>query len=175
MSDSETLDAVAECPSVIQPALRTEQLLPAGYLGPTSFIAGLEENVDLFLHGEQFNTGGSENSTIAPSPGLVKRTAEILRCLQDFSAIKNLAQKYYSISQTAVIPSPLILNALDELEVTVNAILFGPASDEQLFTFSTFVIHNTSKALEFYWPFSSLGDHWSYMRSSRPGQLFRAS
>ncbi|CAG7950314.1 unnamed protein product [Penicillium nalgiovense] len=147
MSDSETLDAVAECPSVIQPALRTEQLLPEGYLGPTSFIAGLEENVDLF-HGEQFNTGGSENSTIAPSPGLVKRTAEVLRCLQDFSAIKNLVQKYYGVSQTAVIPSSLILNALDELEVTVNASLFGPASDEQLFTFSTFVIHNTSEALK---------------------------
>jgi hypothetical protein len=148
MSDSETLDAVAEFPSVIQPALRAEQLLPAGYLGPTSFIAGLEENVDLFLHDQQSNTGGSENPTMAPSPGLVRRTTEVLRCLQDFSAIKNLVQKYYSVSQTAVIPSSLILDALDELEVTVNAILFGPASDEQMLTFSTFVMHNTSKTLK---------------------------
>ncbi|CAG8907301.1 unnamed protein product [Penicillium egyptiacum] len=148
MSDSETLDVVAGYPSVIDPALRTEQLLPAGYLGPTSFIAGLEENVDLFVRGEQFNPDGSENSAIPPSPGLVKRTAEVLRCLQDFSAIKNLVQKYYSVSQTAVIPSSLILNALDELQVTVNASLFGSASDDQLVTFSTFVIRNTSKALK---------------------------
>ncbi|CDM32811.1 Zn(2)-C6 fungal-type DNA-binding domain [Penicillium roqueforti FM164] len=148
MSDSETLDAVAPCPSVIQPALRTEQMLPAGYLGPTSFIAGLEESVDLFTHGEQSNTDGRENSAIAPSPALVKRTAEVLRCLQHFPAIKNLVHKYYSVSQTAVIPSPFILNALDELEVTVNGSLFGSASDERLFTFSTFVTHNTSKALQ---------------------------
>ncbi|CAP79554.1 Pc23g00600 [Penicillium rubens Wisconsin 54-1255] len=124
MSDSETLDAVAPCPSVIQPALRTEQMLPAGYLD------------------------GRENSAIAPSPALVKRTAEVLRCLQHFPAIKNLVHKYYSVSQTAVIPSPFILNALDELEVTVNGSLFGSASDERLFTFSTFVTHNTSKALQ---------------------------
>jgi hypothetical protein len=123
-------------------------MLPAGYLGPTSFIAGLEESVDLFTHGEQSNTDGRENSAIAPSPALVKRTAEVLRCLQHFPAIKNLVHKYYSVSQTAVIPSPFILNALDELEVTVNGSLFGSASDERLFTFSTFVTHNTSKALQ---------------------------
>ncbi|OQE63934.1 hypothetical protein PENNAL_c0236G06588 [Penicillium nalgiovense] len=148
MSDSETLDAVAPCPSVIQPALRTEQLLPAGYLGPTSFIAGLEESFDLFTYGEQSNTDGRENSAIAPSPALVKRTVEVLRCLQHFPAIKNLVHKYYSVSQTAVIPSSFILNALDELEVTVNGSLFGSASDERLFTFSTFVTHNTSNALQ---------------------------
>ncbi|KAJ5314094.1 uncharacterized protein N7443_000978 [Penicillium atrosanguineum] len=148
-SDSETLDAVAERPSVCHPAPRTDQLLPAGYLGPTSFIAGFEESVDFgFQASEQCNTDGRENSVMVPSPGLVKRTAEVLSCLRDFSYIKNLVQEYYSVSQIAVIPSSFILNTLDELEVTVKGSLFGTASDEQLLKFSTLVIQNTSKALK---------------------------
>lgn len=123
-------------------------MLPAGYLGPTSFVAGFGEGVDLFLEGsEQFHTDGCGNSAMPPPPGFVKRTADVLRCLQDFHAIKNMVQEYYSVSQTAVIPSSFILNTLDELEVTFNESMFGTASDERLSKFSKFVIHNTSNPL----------------------------
>lgn len=146
--DFENLDVVEDRPSLILPD-RTYQMLPAGYLGPMSFVAGFGEGVDLLLEGsEQFNTDGCGNSAMAPPLGLVKRTAEVFRSLQDFSAIKNMVQEYYSVSQTAVIPSSFILNALDELEVTFNENMFGTASDEQLSTFSKFVIHNTSKVLK---------------------------
>ncbi|OQD80067.1 hypothetical protein PENANT_c039G07129 [Penicillium antarcticum] len=97
-SDSEVLDVIAERSPVANPVYQTKKLLLAGYLGPTSFISGLEEKV--------------------------------LHCLHDFSAIKNLVQKFYGVSQTVVIACSLILNALDGLEATFNESELGIAFDE---------------------------------------------
>jgi hypothetical protein len=139
---------MAECLPAMRPPLPNSQLLPAGYLGPTSFIAGLKESVDFFSRGgDPFNTDIRDRITMEFSPELAKKTMEVFRCLGDFSLIRNLVQEYYSVTQTAVIASPLILNALNEIEVTVNGGMFSTASDEQLDTFSTFVILNTSREL----------------------------
>lgn len=126
-----------------------DQLLSAGYLGPTSFIAGFEEGGDLIPNvNEQLTEDGCERSAMAPSPRWIKRTTEVLRCLKSFSTIKALIQEYYSVSQTAVIASPFILNALDEIEITANEILFETAADEQLFALSAFIIQNTGKTFK---------------------------
>lgn len=85
---------------------------------------------------------------MATPPVLVKRTADVLRCLQEFTTIKNLVRGYYSISQTAVIPSPFILNALDELEIVIDGGMFERSSDEQLMTFGKFVLQNTGKSFK---------------------------
>lgn len=148
-SNSGTLDVAADRSSVVHPEIRANNQLLAGYLGPTSFVAGFEGGLDVFFQdGLLVNANGCENPAMATPPVLVKRTADILRYLQEFSTIKNLVREYYSISQTAVIPSPFILNALDELEITIDGGMFETSSDEQLMTFGKFVLHNTSKSFE---------------------------
>ncbi|KAJ5243044.1 uncharacterized protein N7469_001371 [Penicillium citrinum] len=148
-SNPGTLDVAADRSSVIRPEIRANNQLTAGYLGPTSFVAGFEGVLDVFFQDvEQFNANGCENPAMATPPVLVKRTADVLRCLQEFTTIKNLVRGYYSISQTAVIPSPFILNALDELEIVIDGGMFERSSDEQLMTFGTFVLQNTGKSFK---------------------------
>lgn len=140
---------MAEHPSVIHSTPRTYELLPAGYLGPTSFLAGFEESGDLISNaGEQSTEDGRESPAMAPSPWWIKRATEVLCCLNSFSTIKTLIQEYYSVSQIAVIASPLILNALNEIEITVNESLSETAADEQLFALSALIIQNTSKTFK---------------------------
>lgn len=134
---------------VIHTTPQIDHLLSAGYLGPTSFIAGFEEGGDLIPNvNEQLTEDGCERSAMAPSAWWIKRTTEVLRCLKSFSTIKALIQEYYSVSQTAVIASPFILNALDEIEITVNEFLFENAADEQLVSFSAFIVQNTGKSFK---------------------------
>lgn len=148
-SRSEALSPDAETSSIIHSTPRTEQSLPAGYLGPTSFVAGLEDDGDLISNaGEQSAQDGREGLAISPTPWWVQRAAEVLRSLKSFSAIRHLIQEYYAVSQTAVIASPLALNAFAEIEITFRESLSETATNEQLTALSTSIIQNTGKTFK---------------------------
>ncbi|KAJ5679264.1 Transcription factor [Penicillium macrosclerotiorum] len=123
-----------------------------GYLGPTSFVAGLEDDGYLISDaGEQSSQDASEGLAISPIPWWRMRLAEVLRSLQSFSTIRHLIQEYYAVTQAAVIPSPVILNALAEIEITLCESL--PAATDtiantQFSTLSTSIVQNTRKSFK---------------------------
>ena len=134
-----------DIPSIIH-STRTEQLLLGGYLGPTSFLPGLEDDGDLIPNaGDQSAQGGRGGLTNAPSPWWAKRVAEVLRSLSNFPAIKDLIHEYYEVTQTAVIASPFILNALAGIEIPFIESLPDTATSEELSTLSAYIIQNTEK------------------------------
>lgn len=135
----------ADTPSIIHSNPRTEQSLTAGYLGPTSFVAGLDDGDLVSNADEQSAQDGRESLAISPTSWWVKRVAEALRSLGSFYAIRHLIQEYYKVTQTAVIASPLVLNALTEIEITFRERLSETATNEQLTALSTSIIQNTGK------------------------------
>lgn len=141
-SPSDALDPEADISSIIQSTPQTDQLLPTGYLGPTSFVVGLEDD------GGLISNAPSEDLAASPTRQWVKRVAELLRSLKNFSTIRDLIQEYYAATQTAVIASRFVLNALAEIEVTVHESLSETATSEQLTTLSTFIIKNTGKTFK---------------------------
>lgn len=120
----------------------------------------------MFQQGEQVNPNGHENPVVATPPVLVKRTAHVLRCLQELSSIKILVREYYSVSQTAVIPAPFILNTLDELEITINGGMFETSSEEGLMRFGEFVMYNTSASFEIQQESNGFSFHKTFSGSS---------
>jgi hypothetical protein len=115
-----------------------------GYLGPTSFVGGLEDDSDLISNSDQLTQNGGEGLAISPTSWWVKRAIEVFRSLEDFATIKRLIQEYYAVTQTAVIASPVVLSAIEEIEITFRESLSGTATNQELTAFSTCIIQNTS-------------------------------
>ncbi|KAJ5668548.1 Transcription factor [Penicillium maclennaniae] len=147
-SRSETLGSEADIPSIIHSTPRTGESLPTGYLGPTSFVLGPEDDGDLISNaGEHSAQGGRGGLVIAPSPLWMKRVSEVLHSLTNFLTIKHLIHEYYEVTQTAVIASPLILNALAEIEITFES-LSDNGTSEHLSALSASIIQNTAKTFQ---------------------------
>ncbi|PYI16139.1 hypothetical protein BO99DRAFT_466555 [Aspergillus violaceofuscus CBS 115571] len=114
--------------SACNPAIETP--LPAGYLGPTSFLDAFAETRDT---DKQPPMPTQTEAAEALPAYWAHKVAEILRWLKDLPIIEHLVHEYYRLSQSAAIPAPFILNAL--------ASFLGDT------TSATSVIHNTSKRL----------------------------
>ncbi|PYI03170.1 hypothetical protein BO78DRAFT_323586 [Aspergillus sclerotiicarbonarius CBS 121057] len=100
---------------------RVDRSLPAGYLGPTSFVAALAEDREMMSVSTNPVSEGQDNSELASLPSYwVQKTTEVLDCLQDLPTIQQLVQEYYDVSQAAAIPAPLILNSLDQLSIDIQ-------------------------------------------------------
>ena len=152
-SRSETLGPESTTiPSIIHSTPRSAQSLPTGYLGPTSFVVqGPEDDGDLFSDADEHPARSGhedEGPAAAPSSLWVKRVSEVLRSLENFSSIKSLIYEYYDVTETAVIASPLILRALNEIEITFIENLPRNGAREQLFALHATIIQNTAKAFK---------------------------
>ncbi|KAE8143368.1 hypothetical protein BDV38DRAFT_277393 [Aspergillus pseudotamarii] len=124
--------------------LVTTRSLPTGYLGPTSFVAALEEDHE-FVSSPSDQLSQDDATTAFPSDlplYWVQRTAEILRCLQDFPTIDQLVCEYYKLSKAAVIPS-LLLNALPSIQTVIDAAQLHKSPPEQVAR----VLQNTKHVL----------------------------
>ncbi|KAE8401934.1 hypothetical protein BDV37DRAFT_167924 [Aspergillus pseudonomiae] len=113
--------------------LITSRSLPTGYLGPTSFVAALEEDHELVSSPSDRQLQDDAGTAFPSELPLywIQRTAEILRCLQDFPTIKQLVCEYYGLSKAAVIPS-LVLNALPSIQVTIEEAQLHKSPPEQV-------------------------------------------
>jgi hypothetical protein len=143
-----TLGSEADIPSIIHSTPRTWQPLPTGYLRPTSFVLGPEDDGDLISNaGEHSAQGGRGGIVIAPGHLWMKRVSEVLRSLTTFPSIKRLIHEYYDVTQTAVIASPLILHTLAEIEITFES-LPDNGTSEHLSALSSSIIQNTAKTFK---------------------------
>ena len=124
--------------------LVTARSLPTGYLGPTSFVAALEEDHE-FVSSPSDRLSQEHATTTFPSDlplYWVQRTAEILRCLQDFPTIDQLVCEYYKLSKAAVIPS-LLLDAIPSIQTMIDAAQLHKSPPEQVAR----VLQNTKHVL----------------------------
>ncbi|KNG88306.1 hypothetical protein ANOM_002491 [Aspergillus nomiae NRRL 13137] len=124
--------------------LITSRSLPTGYLGPTSFVAALEEDHELVSSPSDRRLQDDAGTAFPSELPLywIQRTAEILRCLQDFPTIKQIVCEYYGLSKAAVIPS-LLLNALPSIQVTIEEAQLHKSPPEQVAR----VLQNTKHVL----------------------------
>ncbi|OGM48494.1 fungal specific transcription factor [Aspergillus bombycis] len=122
----------------------TSYSLPTGYLGPTSFVAALEEDHELVSSPSDRQLQDDAGTTFPSELPLywIQQTAEILRCLQDFPTIKQLVDEYYGLSKAAVIPS-LVLNALPSIQSTIDETQLHNSPPEQVAR----VLQNTKHVL----------------------------
>ncbi|GIJ83585.1 hypothetical protein Asppvi_002409 [Aspergillus pseudoviridinutans] len=97
---------------------RSDHLLSAGYLGPTSFVSVLGEG-----DGANELVPTADESTAASSvPGWwVKRATEVVGHLVEFPTLKQSILEFYGVSQAAVIAAPFVLNALSQMQDTYHA------------------------------------------------------
>ncbi|KAJ5584600.1 uncharacterized protein N7459_004400 [Penicillium hispanicum] len=93
---------------VLQTATRNKPLL-SGYLGPTSFVSPLCDDVDLAADGQNLEVEAAQR--ILP-PYWVQKLSEVLLTLGDFTTSEALIREYYALSQAAVITAPFVLNSL---------------------------------------------------------------
>ncbi|OJJ98523.1 hypothetical protein ASPACDRAFT_45036 [Aspergillus aculeatus ATCC 16872] len=112
--------------SACNPEIETP--LPAGNLGPTSFLDAFAETRDT---DKQPPTATQTEAAEALPAYWAHKVAEILRWLKELPIIEHLVHEYYRLSQSAAIPAPFILNAL--------ASLLGDTAS------ATSVLHITSK------------------------------
>ncbi|KAM5442966.1 hypothetical protein MferCBS31731_001839 [Microsporum ferrugineum] len=126
------------------PSSRQDGLLPAGYLGPTSFISALEEDSELVCSAKEQPQGGPE--FVAAQPWWTQRAIKAIGHLNEFPVMKQLIQNYYSMSQSAAIAAPLVFDTLARIEITYNEKLGG--TNEQLSVLTTSIIRNTQEVLD---------------------------
>ncbi|PKX93881.1 transcription factor domain-containing protein [Aspergillus novofumigatus IBT 16806] len=97
---------------------RSDHLLSAGYLGPTSFVSVLGEGDGA----NELVTAADESSAASSVPAWwVKRATEIVGHLVEFPTLKQLILEFYGVSQAAVIAAPFVLNALSQMQDTYHA------------------------------------------------------
>ncbi|PIG79208.1 fungal specific transcription factor [Aspergillus arachidicola] len=135
--------------------LVTARSLPTGYLGPTSFVAALEDDHELVSSPSERQSHHDAGTALPSDLPLywVQRTAEILRCLEDFSTITQLVCEYYRLSKAAVIPS-LILNALPAIQTMIDEAQLHKGPLEQVAR----VLQNTKQLLHV--PSTMTGRHF---------------
>lgn len=97
---------------------RSDHLLLAGYLGPTSFVSVLGEG-----DGANELVPAADESTAASSVPAwwVKRATEVVGHLVEFPTLKQLILEFYGVSQAAVIAAPFVVNALSQMQDTYHA------------------------------------------------------
>lgn len=89
-----------------------------GYLGPISFVASFEED-QARVSSPNDRHGYDKVEMISNLPALLRywvdETKKVLGYLKDLPIMEQLVREYYSMSESAPIPGPLVLNALDEV------------------------------------------------------------
>lgn len=106
---------------------RSDHLLSAGYLGPTSFVSVLGEGDGA----NELVTAADESSAASSVPAWwAKRASEVVGHLVVFPALKQLILEFYGVSQAAVIAAPFILNALSQMQDTYHAYLLDQGEAE---------------------------------------------
>ncbi|RHZ61038.1 hypothetical protein CDV55_106320 [Aspergillus turcosus] len=97
---------------------RSDHLLSAGYLGPTSFVSVLGEGDGA----NELVPAADESTTASSVPAWwVKRATEVVGHLVEFPTLKQLILDFYGVSQAAVIAAPFVLNALSQMQDTYHA------------------------------------------------------
>ncbi|KAF7588523.1 hypothetical protein BBP40_005550 [Aspergillus hancockii] len=119
--------------------------LPTGYLGPTSFVAALEEDRELVSSPSDLQL--QDGAGTAPLAGLpldcVQKTVVILSCLKDFPTIEQLVREYYKLSPAAVI-LPLILHALPSIRTMIDETQLHKSPADQV----ALVLRNTKQMFQ---------------------------
>lgn len=138
---------------------------PTGYLGPTSFVSSLCDDVD-------FSSDDRGMEIITPSRVLpsfwVQKVSDVLLALADFAPIEAVIREYYGLSQASVIPGPFILNSLAPVEDMTKCLLLTRKTGESRSLLTTKVIQNTVN--NFHVPSSVAGKDF---HSSYTGQAIR--
>ncbi|KAK2873490.1 hypothetical protein FQN49_002327 [Arthroderma sp. PD_2] len=137
--------------TTIPSSSRSDRLLPAGYLGPTSFVAALEEDGESISSTTQQPQGGPEFTAIyssIPQSWWMQRAAEAIGHLKEFSIMKDLIHNYCNISQSLAIAAPLVFNALAQIEITCNENLSDTTTNEQILALTGLVVKNTGQAFD---------------------------
>ncbi|GFG22711.1 hypothetical protein IFM61606_02576 [Aspergillus udagawae] len=106
---------------------RSDHLLSAGYLGPTSFVSVLGEGDGA----NELVTATDESTAASSVPAWwVKRATEVVGHLVEFPTLKQLILEFYGLSQAAVIAAPFVLNALSQMQDTYHAYQLGQGETE---------------------------------------------
>ncbi|GFG20015.1 hypothetical protein IFM5058_10423 [Aspergillus udagawae] len=109
------------------PGSRSDHLLSAGYLGPTSFVSVLGEGDGA----NELVTATDESTAASSVPAWwVKRATEVVGHLVEFPTLKQLILEFYGLSQAAVIAAPFVLNALSQMQDTYHAYQLGQGETE---------------------------------------------
>lgn len=123
---------------------RSKPLL-SGYFGPTSSVSPLTDDVDMASH---------ESS---PDPAVAQRVlpaywaqkvSEVLLSLGDFIAIEALVREYYTLSQSAVIPAPYILDSLSSMRSMCSELMSAGDIDEFVTSLTVRIIQNTAETFK---------------------------
>lgn len=144
-SGSENMGLTTGVNSLLPLSSRSDHSLPTVYFGPTSSITVIED-------GNELNTleqGSAEGLTVhltTSASWSTQGATEVVECLRDFPIIKTLIHDYYNVSQSAVIASPLILQALAQIEVTYQDNLLG--NPEQISELTAFILTNTERPFD---------------------------
>lgn len=147
-------------------ATRRSKPLLSGYFGPTSFVTPLTDDVDLASH---------ESS---PDPEVVQRVlpaywaqkvSEVLLSLGDFTVIEALVREYYTLSQSAVIPAPYILNSLSSVKSMCKEIISASDIDEFVSSLTVRIIQNTAETFKV--PESTRGKDFHSIFTGRNARL----
>lgn len=124
-------------------AARNRPIL-SGYFGPMSFLSPLTDAGDLAPAGKNLESNAIRD--VSPSYW-VQKIIEILHTIGDFTIVEGLVREYYSLSQSAVIPAPFVVNSLDPLK----AALFECGDKnygESIKELTVQIIHNTAEIFE---------------------------
>lgn len=138
------------------PDAESAQTYRPGYLGPTSYAAGLPRDDYLNQSSHRRNSDGSDASDheltfqhyISKSTRM-RMTLDVLSSLRHICLIERLVLEYCESNQAGTVAAPIILNSLVSIKTTVEKFgLENTAPDAQL---STAILSNTMRPLEIPW------------------------
>ncbi|KAJ5989007.1 hypothetical protein N7481_004217 [Penicillium waksmanii] len=138
------MPAESDTQAQVELAYRNKPFL-TGYLGPTSFVSSLCDDVDLSSDGR--SVGMKSPPRVLPS-FWVQKVSDLLLALTDFAPIEAVIREYYGLSQASVIPGPFILNSLAPIEDMTKGLLSAHKAGESRSLLTTKVIQNTAKIFE---------------------------
>lgn len=116
-----------------------------GYLGPTSFVSCLCDDVDFSSDGRSIEMQNSPR--VLPS-FWVQKVSDILLALTDFAPVEAVIREYYGLSQASAIPGPFILNSLAPVDSMTKGLLSARKAGESKSFLTAKVIQNTAKTFE---------------------------
>lgn len=128
----------------VESAYRNKPFL-TGYLGPTSFVSSLCDDVDF----SSDDRGLEMESPPRVLPSFwVQKVSDLLLALTDFAPIEAVIREYYGLSQASVIPEPFILNSLAPVENMTKGLLSSHKAGGFRSLLTTKVIQNTANIFE---------------------------
>ncbi len=134
-------------PSSVEISIRspkTDQSLPPGYFGPTSFVSAFSGGSEgaFWPSNDEAQVPGNSHSML-PSYW-VSETTKLLSILREASTIEQLVHDFYGASQSAILPTLLSSNLVTEM----RGILEKDETPQSIYKKTTQILESTTQTFQ---------------------------